>query len=75
MLEENLGTLNRYTKQDANVSSNDGKVNTVRCRPVVECGVSLVQQYQKQNPDSMDYGTVNKSMVKFRIFKESKKFI
>ena len=45
MLEENLGTLNRYTKQDANVSSNDGKVNTVRGRAVVECGVSLVQQY------------------------------
>jgi len=68
---ENLAILNHYTK---NLSMVNG-INTLRNRPVLECGHYLVQEYYDQNPNIPEHGDILDSIINFYILVHSKLFV
>ncbi len=71
--DENLNTLNHYTKSAKKVHILGGKQVSV-----FECGQDLVQQYLDENPGeamNIDYGSVLPMMVNFHLLTEAKIFI
>lgn len=69
--DENLNTLNRVVGKGDDVGQGLSDGNTA----VFECGKHLMDQYYKDHPGSIDYGSLLQSVVNFYIATEAKAFI
>ena len=69
--DENIQTLNRAVGKDAEPGQGLGDSNL----PVFECGEKLMEKYYRENPDSIDYGSVVQSMVNFYIATAATAFV
>jgi hypothetical protein len=71
IMDENLSTLNHYTK------SNEIHIWGGRQVSIFECGEELVKQYLKQHPEenAINYGSVLPMMINFHMLTEAKIFI
>jgi len=71
--DENLATFNRVVGDNLGGSIGEGLGGGQTI--VFECGEKLMDKYYKQNPNTIDYGSLLQSVVNFYVATEAKAFV